>query len=81
MRRFEPARRLHLTSPIPDRVPGGRTAGIDLAPDIPWAKMIGMRHILVHDCFGIDTDVVLDVVEHDLPDLKRNVKALLSSLG
>lgn len=52
-----------------------------LAPDIPWVKMIGMRHILVHDYFGIDTEVVWDVVERDLPDLKRNVEALLSTLG
>jgi uncharacterized protein with HEPN domain len=25
------------------------------APHIPWSQMIGMRHILVHDYFRIDT--------------------------
>ena len=34
-----------------------------LAPDIPWSEIIGMRHILVHNYFGIDTQVVWDAVE------------------
>ena len=41
-----------------------------LAPDIPWSEIIGMRHILVHNYFGIDTQVVWDAVERDLPNLK-----------
>jgi uncharacterized protein with HEPN domain len=31
---------------------------------------MGMRHILVHDYFAVDTDIVWDVIERDLPDLK-----------
>lgn len=45
--------------------------------DIPWSKMIGMRNILVHHYFGIDTDVVWAVVRHDLPSLKEKIKAIL----
>ena len=48
----------------------------DQEPDIPWTKIIGMRHILVHDYFAIDTDVVWDAVEHDLPDLKVKIQAI-----
>jgi len=28
-----------------------------LAPEIPWTKIIGMRNILVHGYFEIDTDI------------------------
>ncbi len=51
------------------------------APDIPWSEIIGMRHILVHNYFGIDTQVVWDAVERDLPSLKEKVRALRQQLG
>lgn len=51
------------------------------APDFPWAEIVGMRHILVHDYFAVDTDVVWNVVERDLPKLKRKIEALLKELG
>ncbi len=51
-----------------------------LAPDIPWLKIIGMRNILVHGYFGIDTAVVWDTVNQDIPALKPAVERLLQRL-
>ena len=48
--------------------------------DIPWSKVIGMRHILVHDYFGIDTEVVWDAVQRDLPSLREKITGLLQHL-
>ena len=48
--------------------------------DIPWSKVIGMRHILVHDYFGIDTEVVWDAVQRDLPSLREKITSLLRHL-
>lgn len=45
--------------------------------DIPWAKIIGMRHILVHRYFKIDRDLVWSVVVGDLPELKQRIEAIL----
>jgi uncharacterized protein with HEPN domain len=49
-------------------------------PTIPWSRLRGMRHILVHDYFRIDPGVVWAVVEKDLPGLKRALLALLEEL-
>ena len=48
-------------------------------PDIPWAQIVGMRHILVHDYFGIDLDEVWSVVERDLPVLAAQLRSILAS--
>jgi uncharacterized protein with HEPN domain len=49
--------------------------------DWSWAPIKGMRNILVHNYFEIDTAIVWSVVEHDLPDLKQKVEAALQSLN
>ena len=46
-------------------------------PDWSWSKITGMRNILVHHYFEIDTDIVWSVVEKDLPDLKAKVDQAL----
>jgi uncharacterized protein with HEPN domain len=45
--------------------------------NIPWPQIIKMRHVLVHDYFGIDLAEVWAAVERDLPALKRQVTAIL----
>lgn len=51
-----------------------------LAPDIPWTKIIGMRNLLVHGYFEIDTDIVWDTATRDVPALKPVVERLLRGL-
>ncbi|MGD0694468.1 MAG: DUF86 domain-containing protein [Terriglobia bacterium] len=51
-----------------------------LAPEIPWHKIIGMRNVLVHGYFEIDTDIVWDAATRDVPALKSAVEGLLKSL-
>jgi uncharacterized protein with HEPN domain len=51
-----------------------------LAPDIPWQKIIGMRNVLVHGYFEIDTDLVWDAATRDVPALKPSIERLLRTL-
>jgi uncharacterized protein with HEPN domain len=41
----------------------------DAHPEIAWPQIRGFRNILVHQYFGVDADVVRDVVETYLPPL------------
>jgi len=49
--------------------------------DIPWSKIIAFRNMLIHDYFGIDPQVVWDIITHDLPPLKEQVEAILRQAG
>jgi uncharacterized protein with HEPN domain len=51
-----------------------------LAPEVPWQKIIGMRNVLVHGYFDIDTEVVWTAATRDLPALKPAVERLLNIL-
>ena len=51
-------------------------------PQAPWSKIVVMRHILVHHYFRIDVDAVWNVVENEIPTLKRQIRAnIIDALG
>jgi uncharacterized protein with HEPN domain len=51
------------------------------APDVPWPKIVGMRHILVHAYYNIDADALWRVVEQHIPSLVQELNALMTSWG
>ena len=50
------------------------------APELPWSQMVGMRNVLVHGYFDIDTDIVWNAATRDVPALKAHVQRLLHEL-
>jgi uncharacterized protein with HEPN domain len=46
-------------------------------PHIQWRAIAGMRDRLVHAYFGIDYDIVWDVVINKVPNLQQDIEAIL----
>ncbi len=68
---------LHHLQILGEAVSALRTEFQQEHPEIPWASIVGMRNILVHQYFDIDVDIVWSVVESDLPKLKAWFQAIL----
>ena len=49
--------------------------------DIPWRNVAGLRDVLIHDYMGVDLENVWNVIQQNLPDLKKVVKEKLEESG
>jgi uncharacterized protein with HEPN domain len=47
-----------------------------LAPDIPWPKLISFRNRLIHEYHGVNWKIIIPIVLQDLPLLKQQLEAL-----
>lgn len=49
-------------------------------PDIPWARIIGLRNLVIHEYFGIDDFTIWNVIKLNLPSLKDKVSLLIQHM-
>ena len=48
--------------------------------DVPWQQMAGLRDVLIHDYLKVNLNLVWQIIEQNLSDLKRQVTAIMENL-
>ena len=48
--------------------------------DIEWKKLAGLRDKIIHFYFGVNWDIVWDVIEKKLPDLEDQIERMLEEI-
>jgi uncharacterized protein with HEPN domain len=49
--------------------------------EIQWRQITGLRHVLVHEYFGIDSRLIWQIIVNDIPLLKIKIKEVLLSIS
>jgi uncharacterized protein with HEPN domain len=91
IRRYTPAQREHMDIDLPVQSlllryiqiigeASGRLSDACKAahPQVPWKQISAMRHVLVHDYFRVDLNLVWNVATIHIPLLEPQIDALLA---
>jgi len=52
----------------------------DQHSEIEWGKITGLRNRIVHEYFGVDLQIIWQILKKDLPAFKESLKNIRSEL-
>jgi uncharacterized protein with HEPN domain len=48
-------------------------------PEVPWQVIAGIRDRLIHAYFAVDFEIVWDVIENKIPQLRNQIQKILDT--
>lgn len=70
-------RSLEIIGEAAKKIPGSMR---EKYPDVPWKGMTGMRDKLIHEYFGVDLEIVWEVINSELPPVKPSIRKVLDDI-
>jgi hypothetical protein len=52
----------------------------DKYSSIQWRKISNFRNVLAHEYFGIDYEIMWDIIKEKLPELNNNIKNIIKKI-
>ncbi len=46
-------------------------------PNVPWRRMIGLRNITAHEYFGVDLNIIWEIITANLSETKPKIELML----
>jgi len=50
------------------------------AANVEWDMIIGLRHIIVHEYFGVNYDAIWNIAVNDVPQLAQTIEKLIKEI-
>ncbi len=50
-------------------------------PLVFWKEIAGLRDKLIHHYFGIDYELVWEVIQNEIPDLHKNIRIIIQDIA
>jgi uncharacterized protein with HEPN domain len=45
-------------------------------PEIPWRETVALRNVIAHEYFGLDNEIIWDVIQTQIPTLAEKLRQI-----